>query len=118
MSKSKVTHAPYDSKGNLMEFTWYEYPTISANYAGPHEWRLVEKEYLVLHYSGYSRGQSSTKFTWISEDGRAFPMFVSSMDAVLKQAVEYDLELQTIKIRGYFQPRKMGRNWGIEKVGN
>ena len=93
---------PFDTKGNML------------SYSGPgalpiHEWRPAEPFETTLTYYKYSRGRSSALLWFKDPEGRLYPFFMADADEVIPL-------LQGGVIRGRFEGRKLGTNFGLTLI--
>lgn len=118
MAKTKVTHAPY-LDGNLLDWVSAAYPNPISQwpYKLACEWRENVPFEAKMTYEGFGRGQSSTKFYWLDEQGRKYPMFVSDMDALLKAGKPLlSTDGGAVYVSGTWMVAKKGSNFGIKLV--
>lgn len=71
-------------------------------------WKPNEEVELTLNYDGCGRGRSSVTFYWKDNNGHKYPMFLTDMDALIKQDVKVS------NIHGIFTYVKRGANYGIK----
>jgi len=98
---------PFDSKGNMLDYTGM----------GPEEgdgidWRPREPFQETMTLTGMTRGRSSVKLDWLTADGRHYSMFASDfMDLVLRG----DLGAGTagLTLSGIWLTCKRGSDYGV-----
>lgn len=116
---SKVTHAPFDSKGNLLEWTAANGPDDKyggalryGTYGDLVEWRKIEAFTATLTIEDMERGRSAMRFIWKDPEGRKYPMFMRDALDVLKHRSLTDGTLTDEWI-----VVKRGANYGIALTG-
>jgi hypothetical protein len=102
---SKVTEAPYDEKGNLLE-----YPTEWIK--GGVTWKKIAPFKTTLWIEGMERGRSAARFIWKDEKGHAYPMFMRDMLDVVKTAT-----ILSGGVSDTWVVRKSGSNYGVALAG-
>lgn len=105
MSKTTVTEAPYDDKGNLME-----YPASWTK--GGITWKKIAPFKTTLWIEGMERGRSAARFIWKDEKGHTYPMFMRDMLDVVKTAT-----ILSGGVSDTWTVRKSGSNYGIALAG-
>lgn len=113
---ANFTHVPYVD-GNLQDWVGVKQHEQFGFTGKGCEWRENTSFYAKMTYVGYSRGQSSTKFTWMDEGGNFYPMFVTDLDAVLVDGlISFSQEGGPVAILGTWIVTKRGQNYGIKLV--
>ncbi len=74
MTKSSVTHAPFDEYGNLMHWA-----REGSGYGQAHEWRPNMPFEADLRIAGMESGRSAKYVVLTDGDGHRFSMFVTDL---------------------------------------
>lgn len=94
MTKNSLKQAPYDHKGNLMEWAGYA-DEVGAEFTSGYsyddgkrtalkgQWRDNTVFFDTLYYKTWERGRSAVRVIWEDAEGHAFPMFMKDMDSML-----------------------------------
>lgn len=99
--KNSLKEAPFDSRGDLLHYS-------DHRWAGGAEWRPNEPMELQLAIDEVRSGRSAKYLMWTDADGRAYPMFVSDLIDLMREA---DIVHGTV--HALFQVRKRGQNFGL-----
>jgi hypothetical protein len=98
--------APFDSKGNMLDYT----PREPGE--GGLDWRPREPFTETLTIEGWSRGRSSVTMDWYTKDRRHYSMFASDfMDLLLRG--DLGAGIPGLTIAGTWIVRKSGSNYGV-----
>ena len=106
MSKKIIMYPISTETGELLDYTWNNYPD---DHNGRVQWvenRVFEDE---LKYAGFHRGRSAAGFDFVSvRDGKQYPMFMTDFDDVLRNC-----RLNRDRLVGKFTYCKRGANYGV-----
>ena len=107
MSKKTIMY-PLDAKtGELMPYTWRDYPDDEKGRIKWVENRVFEDD---LEYDGYHRGRSAAGFDFKSiKDGKRYPMFLKDFDDAMRNCRVFKNRLI-----GKFTFCKRGCNYGVK----
>lgn len=98
------TRAPYDTSTGVL----VTYPDPWALRQGTVQMRPIEPFTATLTATSVERGRSSAVFYWADEQGRAWPMFLTDLLALLQTTV-----VDHGQVTGTWTVTKRGRNYGI-----
>jgi hypothetical protein len=98
--RTRLEKAPFDQWGGLMEYVG----TVE-----PHEWRENKPFSALLAIEGIERGMSAARFIWHADGGRTFPMFMTDMVDLLKNAPN----LCKGTVHTWWMVQKRGQNYGV-----
>jgi hypothetical protein len=113
MAKTKVTHAPFDQKGNLIPYL--SKSEIADGYTG---WGSYRREiemrenkpfWAEMTLVGYSRGRSAATFEWKDAHGHEYPMFMTDIVDLLQSGAV----IQGGAANLHWMVAKRGSNYGI-----
>lgn len=105
MTRTRLAKAPYDQYGSLISYV-ASYPDRV------HEWRANKPFPAMLVLDGTTRGMSAARFTWHSDRGRTFEMFMT--DAADLMRGEAPIYLGTVDT--WWIAQKRGKNYGIRRA--
>ncbi|MFI6485212.1 hypothetical protein ACIBH1_45390 [Nonomuraea sp. NPDC050663] len=103
--------APFDAGGNLMHYARKPYHGQAAYYQA-HEWRPNEPFVATLTMASTRRGRSAAYFIWADAEGRTYPMFMTDVADLVRDAV-----INQGTVTGQWTVRKRGENFGIRFHG-
>jgi hypothetical protein len=118
MASKKDWKVPFDRDGNLISFTYSEYPALPAIHwenskaVRSGEWRDNYVFHDTLIVEEFRRGRSAAKFLLRSESGQKYEMFMSDMLEMVQKAelIAYG------HIEGDWTFAKKGSNYGVKLV--
>lgn len=106
MTKTKVTHAPFDERGNLLHWA-----REGTGYGAAHEWRPNVPFEADLTIAGMESGRSAKYVVLADEQGRRFTMFVTDLlDALRTPEGVRDGRFG----RRMWMVAKRGQNFGVK----
>lgn len=110
--KTKVTEAPYDTRGHLMHYAYdsYNYDTATGvRTVTPPDMRPNQPFTADLHINGMHSGRSAKYVEWTDPDGHRFPMFITDLLDLMSSGTITDGNTGS---RTWYV-RKRGQNYGI-----
>lgn len=102
----KEIKAPYDkTTGNLLSYALAEEEEVGVDF------RKNEPFEMTMKITDMERGMSAARFILTDEQGKTYPMFMSSMLKLLQTSIVINGS-----VLGMWIVVKRGSNYGIEKV--
>ena len=107
MAKKQIMYPFNAETGELIEYTFYDYPDDRRGTVKWSENYVFEDD---MEYTGYTRGRSAARLQFKSiKDGRRYGMFLTDFDDAMKRC-----QFFKNRLIGKFTFCKRGQNYGVK----